>query len=173
MSRLKDFLTELAKSLDDIEAARKISGLDDKEIQKSYLESLQKKHGLGHTWFTSNYGGQLIIYMSNELYGRSTIEVTAKDNVELTKFLQKKGLKTNSNGFYIYDGRFDEEKGTIRIGIPDSEDAFYSHILFKPKEGGVLEIDYELLRNPLTYDIAEYIENNLTRNKMSILCCAR
>jgi hypothetical protein len=66
--------------------------------------------------------------------------------------------------------KFDEEKGTIRIGIPDSEDAIYSHILFKPKEGGVLKIDYELLRNPLTYEIAEYIENNLTRNKMSILC---
>ena len=172
MPKVKDFLIELSKSLEDIELARKISGLEDKKIQESYLETLQKKHGLGHTWFTSTYGGQLIIYISDKLYGNPTIEVTAKEYTELAKFLQKKGLKTDFHGLRIHDGKFDEEKDTIRIGIPCSDSLHYD-ILFKPKEGGILEIDYALLRNPLTYDIAEYIATNLVEKKRSILCCAR
>jgi len=171
MPRLKDFLTELSKSLDDIEAARKISGLGDAEIQESYLRSLGEKYKLGNVFFSQS-GGQLIIYMY-EFLDRPTISVNAKDHVALAKFLQKKGLKTNSYGLHVNEQGSDKERGSIRIGIPQSDDYFHRYILFKPNEGGVLEIDYPLLRNPLTYDIAEYIENNLVRKRMSILCCSR
>jgi hypothetical protein len=170
MSKLKDFLVELSKSLQDIETARKISNVRDKEIVESYLCPLQQKHGLGTTLFTTS-NGQLIIHMSRK-YEDRTIEITAKDKVELAKFLQKKGIKTDSFGLYIDDGQFDYEKNTIRIGIPDSKD-FHSYFRFRPKDGGIIEIDYTLLTNPLAYEIAEYIENNLVKKETSILCCVR
>jgi hypothetical protein len=171
MSKLKDCLIELSGSLDDIEMARKISGLGDAEIQESYLRSLQKKYNLGHVWFSQS-GGQLIISISELYIDRPIIEVNAKDYVALAKFLQKKGLKTDSYGLHVNEQGSDKEKGSIRIGIPQSDDYFHRYILFKPNEGGVLEIDYPLLRNPLTYDIAEYLENNLVK-KRTILCHAR
>jgi len=171
MSKLKKFLMELSKSLDDIEAARKISGVNDEEIRNAYLHPLQEKCRLGSTFFTSS-GGQLIIHMSR-IYGSPTIEITAKDVVELAKFLQKKGIRPYSlYDLHIASGEFDDEKNTIRIGIPGpgkTSDWFY----FRPGRGGTVEIPYNCLKNPLTYEIAEYIENNIVERKSILSCLAR
>lgn len=170
MSKLKRFLMELSRSLDDMERASKIDGVNNKEIAESYLYPLQKKHGLGYIHF-EGVGSTLIINISKE-HEAPTVEVTAKDVVELAKFLQKKGIRPDdSYNFHVASGEFNDEKNTIRIGIPgpgNTSKLFY----FRPGRGGAVKIPYDCLRNPLTYEIAEYIENNIVKERgKSILSC--